>query len=191
VTFDLAGKSWRDAGSERSVTLREAEEWAEASRKRTLASLESVKDDRQRAFLQAMLDPALQASERDGRLVLQNDVVSFAITPAEAVPAAWLDHLAAYDRLNAYHKAMTERGLPPFTQLAVLDELTRRRIWPRSIEMTVSTPGGKVGVQTSLKVSELTESERTAGLKLLAEGPPNGDGHETGTGATKPGRGQR
>jgi hypothetical protein len=48
-----------------------------------------------------------------------------------------LTHYFRYARLNAYKKAMTERKLPPFAELRVIEELERRKMMPTSMEVQI------------------------------------------------------
>lgn len=169
VVFDLDSKSWREPESARTVTLEDAKKWAEGSRKKTLTSLESESDEKARRFVESLLVPKFSVRERDGKLFLTSETVNFVVTPDKEVPKCWYDRLAAYDELNAYHKAMTTHPLLPFTQLVVSKELSQRRIWPRLIEMEVSTLKGKVKLQARMESSELSESERNHALMKLAD----------------------
>jgi len=171
VIYDLGADSWREMSPARSVKLSDCEAWAKASAERSRASLTKVKDADLRRFLEGMLDPKFVVTAEKGRLQMVSDVLRYDVRSKQSPPKAQRDLLYAYDRLNAYRKAMQERKFPPFAQLAVTKELSAREMWPSAMTMEVSPPKGKVRLQVNTEVQALTTEER-ARVKAVVSGPP-------------------
>jgi hypothetical protein len=165
AVYDLDRMTWTEFSPPRTVTLNDCEAWARASVQRTEQSLARSTDERLNKFIRLTLDPQFEVAEQDNALLIKNEIFAFSISDPQPVSDQQRAQFFAYDRLNAYRKAIVERKFGPQAQLAVLDELEKRGFVPGSIELQVSTPAGPVKLATTMRVTEMTpdEKKRVAG----------------------------
>jgi hypothetical protein len=160
AVYDLREMSWRDLSSRRTVRLTDCEVWAKATVERTKTSLAKTADPKLRRFVEAQLDPQFKVREGDGKLTLANDVFKFEIRSKQSVTEKQRDLFFRYDTLNAYRKAMLERKLAPFPQLAVGKELAARDMVPNEMTLTVTTSDEPVRLRVELRVSPVSAKEK-------------------------------
>jgi hypothetical protein len=93
-----------------------------------------------RPFVRWSLVPTFKVESADSTLILTSGQVDYKIIGKTTDS----DHTGffRYARLNAYKKAMTEKKLPPFAELKVLEELETRKMLPKSMEVRIpGVPG--------------------------------------------------
>jgi hypothetical protein len=159
TVFDLVNHSWFDADNRQWVDLEACQAWESGSWLLTEMNLENAPDELQPLF-RSLVEPDFQVTELiDQRLLLHNPRLRFEVTPGPEVSSEALSQFYAYDRINAYHKSMTEEKLPPTPQLAFIAELEKRSIFPQEIVADVWTPRGEVSLVSRMEVCELSASE--------------------------------
>jgi len=137
--FDLKNMRWQDEDTKRWVTLAQCEKWAKESKEESLSSTAQVPEN-VRAFGEWTLDPKFEIAATDDTLTLTSGKVDYQIAVEKTDRD--LTNFFRYARLNAYKKAMTQRKLPPFAELLVNEELERRKLMPRSMEIAIpAVPG--------------------------------------------------
>ena len=170
VLFDLEKMAWYDVGHRQWVDLKSCRDWEKASIDRTKADLSKSPDAKARAFVEAMIDPRLELQKReDGVIVIFNSHVSYSIVPAENVTPNQLDRFVAYDRLNAYHKAINERQLPPTIQIAVDSFFAEQRIFPKQLTVRIKTAKGDVIATTDTRMDTFDPSDAELIQRELAK----------------------
>jgi hypothetical protein len=172
VVFDLQQMAWYDPKTREWIDLRRCQEWERESIARTTASLSKSNDTAARGFIEAAINPQLQRREQgNGILVLFNDYVSYEVTPEVKAGPHQLQRFVAYDRLNAYHKAMNDRQLPPTTQVEVDNMLAEAKVLPKRLVVTIKTAHGQVIATTDTKFDKLDKSDRELLQQELAKLP--------------------
>lgn len=137
--FDLKQQRWEDDESKQWVTLSQCEAWARQSKERSSKSKESIPETI-RPFLLWSLDPTFEIAATDTTLTLTSGQVDYKIV-GERTNADLKDYFR-YSKLNAYKKAMTQKKLPPFAELRVIEELERRKLMPTSMDIEIpGVPG--------------------------------------------------
>ena len=132
-------------------------QWEKASLKKSEESLAVAQSDDFRSFFEALIKPDFKTAEHgNGDLVISNSRLKYEITPAEKITPSQLDAFLTYDRLNAFHKAMTEPGLPPTPQLAVDDILKKRSVFPKKTTATISSPRGDIKFTNEVTIEPIT-----------------------------------
>ncbi len=132
--FDLKNQRWQHDESQQWVTLSQCKTWAQQSKEKSIKSINSAPAP-SRSFLKWSLDPEFEITSSEETLTFSSGQVDYKITFEKTDRD--LTNYYRYARLNAYKKAMTERKLPPFAELKVLDELERRKLMPRSMEINI------------------------------------------------------
>jgi hypothetical protein len=167
VIFDLQLMTWTDFSHKKSATLADCEAWAQASKERIAKSLETVTDTRLKRFVQDSIEPSLKSRVEDEVLILSNPSITYRFTKYLTVDSQRRKKFFTYDRLNAYHKSMTERKLPPFLQLAVDRELESRELIPQKFEAILKSPQGTFEVKCEVDVVDLTSQEESLIHEIL------------------------
>lgn len=132
--FDLKNQRWQHADSGQWVSLAQCETWAKQSKEKTSNSTASL-PEKVRPFVGWSLSPTFEVEATNTTLKLTSGQVDYEIAVTES--DSDLTNYFRYARLNAYKKAMTERKLPPFAELKVLEELERRKLMPKSMEVQI------------------------------------------------------
>lgn len=167
AVYDLDALSWRDNRLGRTVTIEECESWASASAARSRRSLSQAGDANLQRFIELSLEPTFEvATEGDG-IRLSNAILTYRVSNPLPLNARQCKRFFSYDRLNAYRKAMVERKLPPYPQLAVDDALEERGFAPGRIEVVVATPGGDIALTIRIDKADLTEAETNRVAELV------------------------
>ncbi len=116
-----------------------------------------------------MIEPNFQSRKSaDGVIILSNSHLTYSITPAPNVTTRQLSRFLLYDRLNAYHKAMNERKLPPTAQIAVDDYLARNLIMPKQMTSVIKTGNGHVAATTDVQFEAFDASDAETVRNTLA-----------------------
>jgi hypothetical protein len=96
-----------------------------------------------RPFLSWSLEPTFKAERLGSTLRLTSGEVDY-VVEGEASKTE-VDQYFRYAVLNAYKKAMTERKLPPFSELKAIEEMKKLGRIPRRISVTIpGVPGSPV-----------------------------------------------
>lgn len=132
--FDLKNQRWQHADSKQWVSLAQCEAWAQQSKDKSSKSAASI-PEKIRPFVEWSLNPKFTVEVKDSAITLTSGQVDYAIT-ATKTDRDLTDYFR-YARLNAYKKAMIARKLPPFAELKVLEELERRKVMPKSMEVRI------------------------------------------------------
>ncbi|MBM4034650.1 MAG: hypothetical protein FJ291_23140 [Planctomycetes bacterium] len=168
AVYDLDKEMWHEVRKGEAVDMAEVREWLKQSEERTAKSAANprVSADVKR-LTKAMVQPDFEVSASGNSLTLKNEFVTYQVT---GVPIATEGKIAlfAWDRLNAYRKAMVERKLPPHSQLAVTGELEKRRLFPAQMVLALSLPSGSASFTMRLEVLPLSAEER-AKIKAAAD----------------------
>jgi hypothetical protein len=162
VVFDLEKMAWYEEKLGEWVDMKTCQNWEKASIERTKGSIEKIPDSATRNFIEASINPKLQTrKDQDGSLTISNDFLKYVIRPIEKPTPHQLVRFNAYDRLNAYHKAMHDRQLPPTAQIAVDDVLAKEKSVPKQLVTTIKTPNGEVVATLDLEMEafEFTDGE--------------------------------
>jgi hypothetical protein len=157
--YNLTDGSWRDANTGQEITLQTCEQWARASSEMSRKSLAQATDTNLKRFVELSLEPKFEVIEGNGEITLQNDVLMYRVSNPVPLSELQRQRFFAYDRLNAYRKAMTERKLPPFPQLAVDDEIERLEFVPGQIDVEIVTPSGDIEMTIELRIADLSDAE--------------------------------
>ncbi len=167
AVYDLDKEMWHEVRKSEAVDMAKVRAWLKRSEERTAKSLENPGLSAEvKRLAKAMLQPDFQVSASGNVLTLKNEFMAYQVT---GVPIAGQGKIGlfAWDRLNAYRKAMLERKLPPHPQLAVTAELEKRRLFPAQMVLTLSVPSGAGVVTVRSEVLPLSARER-AKLKAAA-----------------------
>jgi hypothetical protein len=117
-----------------------------------------------------MIAPRFQAQRgSNGQLSISNSHITYTVVPSTHIARNQLDRYLAYDRLNAYHKAMNDRQLPPIPQLAVDDILSQHSIFPKQLGMRLNTNDGFVVANTEFQWAHPTAEDLDQLRQNLAE----------------------
>lgn len=158
--FDLKGERWQDDESKEWVTLPACEEWAKQSKQKTRDSIPTA-PKKIRSFVEWNLDPKFEIEATDDTLTLTSGQVDYKID-VEKVDGDMTNYFR-YARLNAYKKAMTAKKLPPFAELLVLDELEKRKLKPRAMEVQIpGVPGAPILKVRYTAIDDATEKSKKA-----------------------------
>ncbi len=137
--FDLKNQRWQDTESKQWVSISQCESWAQRSKEKSSNSTASIPEEI-RPFVRWSLVPTFKVESADTTLILTSGQVDYKIIGKTT--DSDLTGFFRYARLNAYKKAMTEKKLPPFAELKVLEELERRKMLPKSMEVRIpGVPG--------------------------------------------------
>jgi hypothetical protein len=132
--FDLKNQRWQHADSGQWVSLGQCETWAKQSKEKSSNSTASI-PEQARPFVAWSLSPTFEVEVTNTKLKLTSGQVDYEIVVTKS--GSDTSNYFRYARLNAYKKAMTERKLPPFAELKVLEELERRKLMPKSMEVRI------------------------------------------------------
>lgn len=168
VIYHLPQMSWREVEANQTIEFSDCMAWAEASAKTTKKSLAANTDETVKRFMESLLEPRfeIKTSSR-GEITLQNEFISYRITPAQSIDEAALEDFFVYDQLNACRKALVLQQLPPFAQLAVTAELKQRAVFPSAIAFTMKTTQDDVVFRLLYAVEGLTDAEYTLVKSVL------------------------
>jgi hypothetical protein len=142
--FDLKQLRWQHDESKEWVTLSQSEAWAKQSKEKSSNNVDSI-PDKVRPFVRWSLEPTFKTTATDTTLTLISGQVDYKIVAQKT--DGDLTNYFRYAKLNAYKKAMTERKLPPFAELAVIEELERRKMMPTSMEIRIPGIAGAPMIQ--------------------------------------------
>lgn len=155
--FDLKNQRWQHDDTKEWVTLAQCVSWAKKSKDKSLRSKTSV-PKKSRPFVQWILDPKFDTALTGGVLTLTSGQVDYKIAVEKSDRD--LTNFFRYARLNAYKKSMTDRKLPPFAELLVLNELERRGLMPKAIE--IQTPAVPQAPRMEMLISsDVGEANKT------------------------------
>jgi hypothetical protein len=132
--FDLKQMRWQKDDSKEWVSLSQSETWAKQSKEKSSNSVTAA-PEKTRPFIRWSLDPTFEITATDATLTLTSGQVDYKIAVEKTDRE--LTSYFRFAKLNAYKKAMTERKLPPYAELRVLEELERRKVMPRSMEIRI------------------------------------------------------
>jgi hypothetical protein len=169
VIYDLTDGSWRDFSPPRVVTQADYEAWGKASFERTKASAAKAVSVDLRQFIEETLEPKFTVTAEENRLLLAGKILHYDIRTTAAFDKAKRERFYAYDKINAYRKAMIDRKLPPFAQLAVSRELATRDVTPTEMKVEIRTPQQTIRLETKIEVIELSAAEQTRVAAVVAE----------------------
>lgn len=116
-----------------------------------------------------MIEPNFQVQELpNGDLSISNSRLKYVIKPDKEISKEMLKKYYEYDRLNAYHKAMTEKAFPPTPQLAVDEILLKRNLFPKKLAATIWSPNGDVKIGATTRI-EILDSREKADAEIAIE----------------------
>ena len=146
--FDVREPSWQDENSKRWVKLSQCENWAKNLKEKSANSKAEVPKE-MREFVAWSLDPKFEINVKDSTLYFKSGQVDYKIDTVKTDRD--LTDFYKYAKLNAYKKAMTQRQTPPFAELKVNEELERRNLIPKMMEIQIpGVPGSpKIKVEFS------------------------------------------
>ena len=121
--------------------LLECENWAKQSKEKSRSSKASIPENI-RPFVTWSLDPVFEKAATETTLSMKSGQVDYKIVGEKSDSETGLTNYCRYARLNAYKKAMTERQLPPFAELQVIDEMERRKLMPKTMEIEIPGVAG-------------------------------------------------
>jgi hypothetical protein len=147
--FNLKELSWLDPTTSKWTTLDQCKKWAEQSKARSLKSAEAAPANI-RPFVLWSLDPTFKVEKVNDTLRLISGQVDYAIEGQASKNAT--EKYFRYAVLNAYKKAMTERKLPPFSELMAIAEMKKLGHIPRRINVTM--PGIPKAPKFEMEITE-------------------------------------
>jgi hypothetical protein len=156
--FNLKDMSWLDGTTGKWISLDQCKAWAAQSKEKSLASANAA-PVQMRPFLLWSLDPTFKVINSDGTLRLTSGQVDYLIE-GEASKAD-VGGYFRYAVLNAYKKAMTERKLPPFSELRAIDEMKALGHIPRRI--SVKIPGVQGAPELEIEITDKTRKGQPDG----------------------------
>ncbi len=164
AVYDLDAMSWRQFSPPRTITLKNCEVWQKANSESLQETLAKFSDPKLKRFIELTLEPRFETTRDEDTIELKNEAMRYRMSDPIPLDADQRKHFFAYDRLNAYRKAMVDRKLPPAAQLAVDSELERQDFVPGITELTVQTARGEVQMNMKVRVERLNaeETERVA-----------------------------
>lgn len=157
--FDLQNNAWHDPVKNIWVSLNDCREREQLSKKKSKLTMWLAPQE-EREFLQAMLDPAFDVTELvTGELQISDSGLQYTVTPSKDVSAELLHNYFRYDQLDAYHKAMTEKQLPPTAQIALDAILSKRGVFPAKLSARVWSAAGDVLITATTQIRPPSDEE--------------------------------
>jgi hypothetical protein len=147
--FNLKEMSWLDERTSQWITITRCKEWADQSKAKTKKSADSV-PAQVRPFLLWSLEPTFKVAKSNDTLRLTSGQVDYVIEGQASKTN--VDGYFRYAVLNAYKKAMTEKKLPPFSELKAIEEMKTLGRIPRKISVTM--PGIPGSPAIDLEITE-------------------------------------
>ena len=147
--FNLKDQSWLDPKTSKWTTLTQCKEWAEQSKAKSLQSADAAPANI-RPFLLWSLNPTFKIEKVNDTLRLTSGQVDYVIEGQASKTG--VEKYSRYAVLNAYKKAMTERKLPPFSELKSITEMSNLGHIPRKI--TVTMPGIPKAPKFEVEITE-------------------------------------
>ena len=132
--FDLKQQRWQNDDTKKWVSLPECEAWAKQLAEKTRKKPDSL-PEKIRPFILWSCDPTFDVETVGDTITMTSGQIDYKIVGEKS--DSDLTPYFRYARLNAFKKAMTEGKLPPFAELRVLDELERRRLIPRTMDIQI------------------------------------------------------
>lgn len=163
--FNLKEMSWFNSTAGKWVTLEQCTAWAAQSKQKSQGSINSA-PEHMRPFFVWSLDPIFKVTNSDGTLRLDSDHVDY-LVEGEASKSE-VGGYFRYAILNAYKKAMTERKLPPFSELKAIEEMKALGHIPRRI--SVKMPGIPGSPAFDMEISETKQEEKKDGAGTIGSG---------------------
>jgi hypothetical protein len=148
--FNLKNQSWLDAKTGKWTTLTQCKEWAEQSKAKSLKSADAAPANI-RPFLLWSLNPTFKIEKTNGLVRLTSGQVDYVIEGQASKTE--VEKYFQYAVLNAYKKAMTERKLPPFSELKAIAEMSSLGKIPGKI--TVAMPGIPQAPKFEMEITEI------------------------------------
>lgn len=169
TVFDLKNGAWHHSEKGVWVDLESCRRWETTSMERSKQSLANAPSDDYRSFFESMIKPDFEVTELpSGQFIISNTHFKFEVIPDAKVSPTQMSRFFAYDRLNAYHKAMTEREFPPTPTLALDDVLMERKAFPAKVTASVWSANGDVKMTCNWSIQSATP-EITAQVKEAVE----------------------
>jgi hypothetical protein len=147
--FNLKDGSWLESKTGKWTTLAQCKEWADESKAKSLKSADAAPAN-VRPFLLWSLDPTFKVEKTDNTLRLTSGQVDY-IVEGQASKSG-VEEYFGYAVLNAYKKAMTDRKLPPFSELRAIAEMKNLGHIPKRI--TVTIPGIPKAPKFEMEITE-------------------------------------
>jgi hypothetical protein len=129
-------------------------------------------------FVELSLAPKFEISEGDDELTLSNEIMTYRVSRPMQLDELQLKRFFTHHRLRTYREAMGKR-IPPFAQLAVIDELARRQFAPGKVERelrTLTLVGENQITSVSFTVEEVSNSEADQATEAIRAAQAMGDG---------------
>jgi hypothetical protein len=147
--FNLKDQSWLEAKTGKWMTLPQCKEWAEQSKATSLKGADAAPTNI-RPFLLWSLNPTFKIEKTNDIVRLTSDQVDYVIEGQASKTN--VEEYFQYAVLNAYKKAMTERKLPPFSELKAITEMSSLGKIPR--KLTVTMPGIPQAPKFEMEITE-------------------------------------
>ena len=147
--YNLKDQSWLDPKTSKWTTLAQCKEWAEQSKAKSLKSADAAPANI-RPFLLWSLNPTFKIEKVNATLRMTSGQVDYVIEGQASKAGA--EEYFRYAVLNAYKKAMTDRKLPPFSELKAITEMNNLGHIPRKI--TVTIPGIPKAPKFEMEITE-------------------------------------
>jgi hypothetical protein len=149
--FNLKEMSWFNEDTGQWITLDQSKAWAEQSKSKTLKNVDSAPAS-VRAFLKWSLEPNFKIQKTNDALYLTSGQVDYVIAGEASKENA--DPYFRYAILNAYKKAMTDKKLPPYSELKAIDEMKTRGCIPKKILVTMPGIAGSPAFEMEIVPGE-------------------------------------
>ncbi|WP_395741912.1 hypothetical protein [Prosthecobacter sp.] len=147
--FNIREMSWLEPSTGQWVSLDRCKAAADQSKAQALVSAVSAPAT-MKAFLLWSLNPSFEVQEANGVLKLTSGQMDYVIEGVASQKNA--ERYFDYAVLNAYKKAMTDQGMPPFAELQALAEMRKLGCIPRKIAVTF--PGMPEAPGIVMEISE-------------------------------------
>jgi len=159
AVFDLDANCWTELDPWRRVTIRDCEQWANALVEQP-RDVNSTTSRRAARVAESLLEPNFRVFELSSdELSMTSEFFTYFFSKPLELKSDQKASFFDYDRLSAYRKSMMPGQLPPFTQLAITEELRRRQFVPALTRLDAAIAETNVEIVSKVRVSALTDAE--------------------------------
>jgi hypothetical protein len=174
AVYDLENLWWHDSEPRRIVRMKDCEHWTRSAAE----SWRNLAAQPLKRFVELSLEPKFEVAEGADGLTLSNEVMTYRVSQPMELDQLQLKRFVTHHRLRTYREAMGKR-MPPFAQLAVIDELARRQFAPGKVERelhTLTLVGENQITSFSFRVEEMSDSEAVQAAEAIRAAQAMGDG---------------
>lgn len=135
VVYDLEGMTFYDFNNLIYLNLERCEEWLKGSVDKANQSIANSNDQKLNKFVKAIINPDFKIQESGPEIKVFNDYFVYSIEGEQILSEEQNSIINSYNILQAYQKAITEKKLPPNSQLEFSKILNKKSILPRKLAL--------------------------------------------------------